>query len=267
MVAITFLGTAGTSAVVSKQFRSSGGIVLQQGDFQLHLDPGPGSLNRAKEFGINVHHTTAILVSNNTLLSCNDLNVMIDAMTHGGIEQRGLVLGSKTVLQGAGEIPSYLTPYHRKLVERIIPFDKSHKLGLDSVEISALPAKHADANATGFKIQFPRVTVSYTGDTALSEELLENLGGSDVIVLSVPFPGNKGQGSHLDTETAIKIISRTQPKLVIISNFGMEMLKADPIQEAREIQRITGIQTIAAYDGLKVASDGFGMHQSPVKGF
>ena len=39
-------------------------------------------------------------------------------------------------------------------------------------------------------------------------------------------------------------------------------------EEAREIQRITGIQTIAAKDGLLVSPQNYGNHPvSPIKGY
>ena len=68
MANIIFLGTAGSSAVVSKQLRASGGIILQVEDLQFHLDPGPGALTKAKEYGIDLQHNTAILISIITLI-------------------------------------------------------------------------------------------------------------------------------------------------------------------------------------------------------
>ena len=93
MARIIFLGTAGSSAVVSRQLRSSGGIIIQVGDLQLHIDP-TGALTKAKEYGINLHHTTAVLVSHHHINHCNDLNAVIDAMTHGGLEHRGIILAA-----------------------------------------------------------------------------------------------------------------------------------------------------------------------------
>ncbi len=63
------------------------------------------------------------------------------------------------------------------------------------------------------------------------------------------------------------MISQVRPRLAIITHFGLEMLKADPLNEAREIQRITGVQTIAAQDGLIVSPGSYGRYKSPVKGF
>lgn len=266
MARIIFLGTAGSTAVVSKQLRSSGGIVLQVEDLQFHLDPGPGALQKAKEFGVNPQHTTAVLVSHHHINHCNDLNAVVDAMTHSGIEHRGVILGSKSVLQGHEESHPFLTKYHQSLVEKIIPLEKNHKIGFDLVEVNALPAEHTDTTAIGFKFFFPKFTLSYTGDTTVTPQLLESLVGTDILILNVPYPGRKATGMNLDSAAALEIISQVRPKLVILTHFGLDMIKADPINEARELQRITGIQTIAATDGLAISTDGLAL-KSPVKGY
>ncbi len=267
MARIIFLGTAGSSAVVSRQLRSSGGIILQVEDLQFHLDPGPGALNKAKEYGVNVQNTTAILVSHNHINHCNDLNVLIEAMTHGGIEHRGIILGSKSIFQTADDCHPFLTKHHQTLVEKIIPLEKNHKVGVELIEINALSAEHTDGQAIGFKFFCPRFTLSYTGDTKLTPKLIEELTGSDVLILNVPYPGDKGTGMNLDTTAAIQIISTVRPKLAILTHFGLEMLKTDPLQEAREVQRITGVQTIAALDGLTITPEGYGQNRCPVKGY
>ncbi len=266
MASILFLGTAGSSAVVTKGLRSSGGIIIQAEELQFHLDPGPGALIKAREFGINLEHNTAVLVSHNHLNHCNDLNVVIEAMTHGGIEQRGIILGSKSVLQSMENSHPFLTRYHQNMVEKIIPLNKNHKLGIELVEINTLSAEHSDETAVGFKFFFPKFTLSYTGDTKLTSQLLEELSGTDVLILNVPYPGNSGKGMNLDTESAAKIIYQVKPKLAVLTHFGLDMIRADPINEAREIQNFTGVQTIAARDGLLISPQSYG-NKSPVKGY
>jgi len=264
---IIFLGTAGSSAVASKQLRSSGGIILQFEDLQFHIDPGPGSLQKAKEYGVSLNHTTAVLVSHNHMNHCNDLNIVVEAMTHGGLEHRGVIAAAKSVVTSLDGGHPFLSQYHQSLVEKIIPLDKNHKIGIDLVEINALPANHTDKTAVGFKFFCPRFTVSYTGDTMMTPQLVDSLMGSDVLILNVPYPGDKAEGKNLDSAAAIQIISKVQPKLTVITHFGLEMLKADPLQEAREIQRITGIQTIAAQDGLVISPESYGDYKGPVKGY
>lgn len=267
MAQIIFLGTAGSSSVVSKQLRSSGGIIIKLEDLQFHIDPGPGSLQKAKEFGVQLQHNTAVLVSHNHLNHCNDLNAVIEAMTHSGIENRGLVLGSKSVLESTDDHHPFLTKYHQNLVEKIISLEKNHKVGIELVEINTLPAEHTDKSALGFKFFCPKFTLSYTGDTIVTKELLESLSGSDILILNVPYPGDRGANLNLDTESAIKIISYTRPKVAILTHFGLEMLKADPLQEARRVQKETGVQTIAASDGLVIIPEVYGKCKSPIKGY
>lgn len=267
MTRLVFLGTAGSSAVASRQLRSSGGIIFQIDDLQFHLDPGPGALHKAKEYGVNLQHTTAVLVSHHHLNHCNDLNMVIEAMAHGGLDRRGVILASKSVVQEGEHGFPVLTKYHQSLVERVIPLEKKHKVGVELIEINAFGAEHTDSSALGFKFFCPKLTISYTGDTALTDQLLEDLAGSDVLILNVPYPGNKGTGLNLDTFSTIKIISQVRPKMAVMTHFGLEMLKADPVNEAREVQRITGVQTIAATDGLSISLDGSTFMRPNVRGF
>jgi ribonuclease BN (tRNA processing enzyme) len=267
MARIIFLGTAGSSAVVSKQLRASGGIILQLEDLQFHIDPGPGSLTKAREYGISLNNNTAVLVSHCHMNHCNDLNSVVEAMTHGGLENRGIIAASKSVLTSIDGGHPFLTKYHQSLLEKVIPLEKNHKVGIDLVEMNAIPASHTDKTAVGFKFFCPKFTLAYTGDTTLTTDLIESLMGTDILILNVPYPGDKAQGKNLDSASAIQIISKVQPKLAIITHFGLDMLKADPLQEAREIQRITGVQTIAAQDGLAISPDTFGDYKGPVKGY
>ncbi|MBI2666717.1 MBL fold metallo-hydrolase [Candidatus Woesearchaeota archaeon] len=266
MSKILFLGTAGDATVVSKQLRASGGIILELEGMQFHLDPGPGALVKAKEYGISLQHTTAILVSNNSLPRCNDLNAVIDAMTHGGLEHRGIVLGSKSVFHGNEESHPFLTKRHQQQVEKVIPLEKNHKVGIEFVEINSVAAEHDDPHALGFKFLCPKFTLSYTGDTELTSQLLEQLTGTDILILNVRYPGSQRVGKHLDTASAAALISHIKPRIAVMTHFGFEMLKADPLGEAREVQRLTGVQTIAATDGLVVSPGGYGK-MSPVVGY
>ncbi len=267
MARIIFLGTAGDSAVVSRQLRNSGGIIVQVGDLQFHLDPGPGALCNARNIGINPRHTSVIMVSNNHINHCNDLNVLIDTMTHGGIEHRGIVVGSKSIIQGDENNNPYLTNYHKSLIEKVIPVEKNHKIGIELVEVNTLPLKQLDETAVGFKIFCPKFTLTYIPNSVLTPEIMESASSSDMLIVGVPYPKDKGNGQSMDTQSAIKLVSHVRPKVAVITGFGLEMLKADPIQEAREIQRITGVQTVAAKDGLIMAPEGYGSYKNPIKGY
>ena len=75
---IIFLGTAGESLVYGKQIRASGGIIIQTDNLQCIIDPGPGSITMAAQFGINLRDTDAIFVTHNHINHCNDVNAIIN---------------------------------------------------------------------------------------------------------------------------------------------------------------------------------------------
>ncbi|MEK6938604.1 MAG: MBL fold metallo-hydrolase [Nanoarchaeota archaeon] len=265
MSSIIFLGTSGGNAV-SKQIQSAGGIIVQVEDLQFHLDPGPGALSKAKEYGINLNRNTAVLVSHNHINHCSELNPVIDAMTYCGMDHRGMVLASKSVIAGQEDMSPALTKHHATMPEKIIPMEKNHKVGIDMVEIHALSAEHTDPTAIGFKFLCPKFTLSYTGDTKVTPLLLQELAGTDILILNVPYPGNKAEGMNLDTESATKIVAAIKPKVAILTHFGFEMYKAGVLDEARDVQRATDVPTVAAKDGLLIYPESY-TNKSPVKGF
>jgi len=247
-----FLGTAGDSFVVSKQLRSSAGIIVRSGDNQFHIDPGPGSLVRAKEFDVNLRANTAIIATHKHLGHCNDVNAVIDAMTYSGFDKKGVLITNQTVVNGTADMIPYLTKYHAGCVERIVIVEPGKRVGIQDVEITACPAKHSDPHGFGIKMFTRDFVLGYTGDTAYTAELGEAYKGTDILIMNVSHPsGIKGK-DEMNTDDAIKLIKKVNPRLAIITHFGLKMLKADPIYEARIIQRETGIQVIAAKDGMVI---------------
>jgi ribonuclease BN (tRNA processing enzyme) len=250
---IIFLGTGSGKYVRGKQLRRTGGIIVQAIGNQLHIDPGPGALVTAHEYGINPRENTAILVTHNHLGHANDVNALVDATTYGGTDQQGVLIASKTVINGEDKYRAFLHPFYSSLLEKVISVGKGQRVGVNEVEILATQANHTDKNAVGFKIFTPEFVLGYTGDTEYTPGLVEQYKGCDILILNVVNPQNIREGANLCAEDAVTIISKTKPKLAIITHFNLKMLQSDPIYEAREIQKNTGIQVIAAKDGMTIS--------------
>lgn len=248
--AIIFLGTGGDSYVVGKQIRSSGGIVLQINENQFHLDPGPSSLLMAKEVGVNLRVNTALFVTHNHLNHCNDINAVIDSMTYGGFDKKGVLIASNSVVNGSEDSCPALQSYYKKCLERFIVLNEDQKVGINEVEIQALKARHSESSAIGFKFFTPNFTLTYSGDTKYSAEVVEEYKNSNILILNVPFLKKDKENDGLCKEDAIKIINAVKPNLTIITHFGIDFVKADPLYEVREIQKQTNCQVIAAKDGM-----------------
>jgi len=249
---IIFLGTAGESLVYSNQICASGGIILHIDGMQFVLDPGPGTLTKAAEYGVNLRDTTAVFVSHNHINHCNDVNAAITAMTYNGLDKKGVLISNKSCYNGNDDSLPYITKHSKKLVEKSIILTSGQKLAIGNIELLALATKQKDPTTIGLRLFGPKFNIVYSSDTAYFRELGEDYKNCDILILNVTYPfGIKGK-ALLSCEEAIKVINKAKPKLVILTHFGIKMLKADPLYEAREIQKATGIQVIAAKDGMAI---------------
>jgi len=249
---LVFLGTGGDAIVVGKQLRSAGGLILQVEDNQFHIDPGPGSLARARDYGVNLRNNVAVLVSHNHMNHANDINAVINAMTLGGLDPKGVLVTNKSTSYGSDELDPYLTKYHRNLIERSLVLEAGQRVGINEVEIKGTRTEHTDPDCIGFKFQTPKFVLGYTSDTGYTIALVEDFKDVDILVLNVVHPRDTKEKHHLNIEDVLRLLPQIKPKLAILTHFGIKMEETDILNEARSIQRETQIQTIAARDGMAI---------------
>lgn len=266
MVKIIFLGTAGSSSVLAKSNRLSGGVIVQSDEAQLHINPGPGIVTAARSTGVDLRNTICFLVTDSNLLHCDDLNLAVDIMTFSGIERRGLLVASNSVINGNEDEHPFLSVRHKNLLEKVVVLEGDNKIGLGQVEIRPIEVDSSDSSAVGYKLIFPRFTISYPGDTLYSEALLERLSGSDILILPLAKLEREEGEKVLDVFSVQELVQKVSPKLAILTGFGTDVIREGPIDIVREIQRATGVQCIAAKEGLVLTPEGL-TKRSPVSGY
>ena len=247
---IIFLGTGTGRFARGKQLRATGGIILQLEENQFHIDPGPGATVRAMQNNVNLRANTSILISHSHIGHCNDVNAVIDAMTYSGLDKQGVLISTNRLVNGSEEHMPYLTSFHRDCLEKVIIIEPGQKAAVNEIEIRALYAKHTEESTIGFKLMTPYFILVYSSDTEYSPKLIEEYKGTNILILNVHSPKDEYVAGSLNTMNATKIIEKVKPKLTIIQHFSKRMIEADPIQEAREIQKQTKCQVIAAKDGM-----------------
>ena len=89
----------------------------------------------------------------------------------------------------------------------------------------------------GYTFKLPDCVLTYITDTVNLRKIKDY--SCDILVLSV----------HQQHE---KLITKLKPRLAILTYFTLPMHKKNPLYLARELQQSTGVQTIAAHDGLTV---------------
>ena len=109
-----------------------------------------------------------------------DNNAVVDAMTYGGLDKKGVLVTNQTVVNGSEGIKPYLTNFHKNCLERIIVLDTGQKLAIEDVEVNALPADNPfDPSAIGFKFYTPEFVLGYSSDTSYSKALIKAYQGCD----------------------------------------------------------------------------------------
>lgn len=244
---IIFLGTAGDSFVLNRQKRTAAGIVLQHNNTQIHLNPGPNATLQAKLSGIDPTKTTAVVVTDNTLLHCHDAHAVIDMMTLGCFDTKGLLLAAKSAVKG--DQPTIHQSY-QDAVERTIILEQGNKVEYNGIQITGIPIKNSDHYAIGIKIITDIFSLAYIGKTKYTTKMKEDCKGVEILILELALLQLKKREDGLSLAEAEKLITEVKPQVAIVTGFGIEILKEDMLELTRNLNRTTHVQVIAAHDGF-----------------
>jgi phosphoribosyl 1,2-cyclic phosphodiesterase len=56
---------------------------------------------------------------------------------------------------------------------------------------------------------------------------------------------------HLAVDDFVRIVEQVKPEMAIMTHFGMSMVKENPDLVAEKLSKETGINVVAAYDGMR----------------
>jgi ribonuclease BN (tRNA processing enzyme) len=242
---LTFLGTAGARLMVASQILASGGLWLDLGGVEILLDPGPGTLVQATKRKLKASKLQAIILSHRHLDHSADVNIMIEAMTEGGLRRKGILFAPSDALEEDPVVLHYLRPY----LERIETLEEGKSYSIGEISFHT-PIRHQHAGETyGVVFETPRHTISCLVDTRFFEELCLHYKG-DLLILNVVRLEPGGPFDHLSAAEAGEIIKELKPKAAILTHFGMTMWRAKPWEVARRLSDETGVRVIAARDGM-----------------
>jgi len=244
---IKFLGTGGARVVVARQLRASGGIWLSLDGTNLLIDPGPGSLTRCFSSRPKLDPTTlnGIIISHKHLDHAGDINTMIEAMTIGGKEKRGVVLAPTDALYGDDPI---IYKYLRSYVDGIGELKEKGRYKIGNVKIQ-IPVKHLHGVETyGLIFKGKKTSVAYISDTKYFPGL-EKKYKADIIIINVLMMLYY-KYNHLCVDDVRTIVETAKPKVTILTHFGNWILRAGPEKIAKQLSKQTGCKIIAARDGM-----------------
>lgn len=257
---IVFLGTGGGRINLIRQMRWTGGFRINSAVVNIHVDPGPGALIRSLQLGQDPLKIDALAVTHAHIDHCNDANLMVEAMSNYALKKKGLLIGSRNLLEDPDE--RFITKYHLEHCGEIFcPLFRNSELEKKEFRTDKGPfrmdfikVRHDETSAFGFKLYIEEKVIGYTSDTNFFPELGSLFSGCDYLIINILKPRYDGIPDHLETRHAIGILTVAKPKLAIINHMGIAMIRAGPASRARMIEDATGVRTIAARDGQKIRS-------------
>ncbi|MFC1958660.1 MBL fold metallo-hydrolase [Chloroflexota bacterium] len=179
---ITFLGTGGARFMIISQLLASGGIWLNLSGTEILVDPGPGCIVQVTKRKLKAEKLSAIILSHRHLDHSADINIMVEAMSQGGLKRHGWLFAPIDSLETEPVIFSYLRGYLDGV--EVLQEGKSYSVG--DVSFST-PVRHIHRVETyGMVFKTAGHTFSYIADTRYFEGLCQHYGG-ELLIINLAF--------------------------------------------------------------------------------
>jgi phosphoribosyl 1,2-cyclic phosphodiesterase len=238
------MGTAGARFMVAKQVAASGGLFIEDGDTRICLDPGPGAIVQYAKREIDLTTIDAIVVSHRHLDHSGDVNVMVEAMTDGGFQHRGMLFCPSDALDEDPVVLKYLRRFPREIV-RLAP-ETSYSVNGMTFTTSARHVHQAETYGFRFGDRLGWVTDSaYYDDIALQHK-------ANVMVIHTVLLHCRPELPHLCVDDVERIIREAKPRLAILTHYGLTVWRANPQEIAADMTQRLGIEVQAARDGMTI---------------
>jgi phosphoribosyl 1,2-cyclic phosphodiesterase len=248
---VRFIGTGGARVVAASQIRSTGGLWLNYRNTNLYIDPGPGAIVRLRTTPEHLEPTNldGIILTHRHLDHANDVNVLIEAMTESGHRKKGRLFCPEDAL---GE-DAVVFRYVREYLEGIELLRQGATFHVKDISFS-VPIRHIHSvEAYGAVFELNK-KVGLITDTRYFEEL-PDFYRTEILIVNVlrtkPILEND-RIDHLSLADFAEIITRVRPDIAIMTHLGKTIIREKPHLLAKALKKKTGIEVIAAYDGMRL---------------
>jgi len=241
---LTFMGTAGARFMVARQVAASGGLFVEEGDTKISLDPGPGAVVQYARRQVDLTTLDAIVISHRHLDHVGDVNVMLEAMTDGGFQHRGVLYCPSDALDDDPVVLRYVRRFPREIV-RLAPNTLYSVNGL-SFTTSGRHSHQVETYGFRFGEKLGWITDSEYYDGIAEQHR------ADVMVIHTVLLNCHAGLPHLCVADVERIVREAKPKIAFLTHYGTTVWHAGPAAIASDLSQRTGVDVRAAADGLSI---------------
>jgi ribonuclease BN (tRNA processing enzyme) len=207
----------GTGTAIPRIERGSSAYLVTAGGVKVLVDVGPAVVRRLLERGYEVDDVDVIILTHFHVDHTADLSTFFFACNYGRVPRRRplTVIGGKGLARfyrGLCAVYPWIAPRTYDLTMlRLV--NGSRKIA--GLTITTVPVNH---NPESIAVRLDENgSVTFSGDTDVSVNLVRLAAGTDTLVAECAFPERKVKG-HLNLAALDRIVQRAQPKRVILTH-------------------------------------------------
>lgn len=228
---ITILGS-GTCVPSLK--RSSCSVLVQIDTTVLLFDSGPGTMRRLLEAGVTIDKITYVFFSHLHPDHSGELVPFLFATKYPESYRRRLPFTIVAAKGFSGFYEKLRLAYGQWIelvpgIMKIVELDNKGRDHLDcgSFDVDSLPMSHTD-ESLAYRITTSRgVSIVYSGDTDVCENLVTLAEEADVLICESALPDEMKVPGHLTPSLAGKIATRAGVKKLVLTHFYPECDSVD----------------------------------------
>jgi len=207
----------GTGTCVPSLHRGSSSYLVQTRQLNILIDVGPSVVRRLLESGVTTRDVDIIILTHFHVDHTADFSTFLFASNYD-VEARTKRLsvvagrGLNDFYKGLLAVYPWLTPKSYEISFHELSEGTMHEGGLS---ITTAPMQHNN-ESIGARVE-DRKSVTFSGDTDYSKNLVNLAADTDLLVSECSFPERKVEG-HLNLETLQKIVEQAHPRRVLLSH-------------------------------------------------
>lgn len=258
---IKYLGTSGGRFSMIRQLRSTGGLWFRYGGIQGVIDPGPGSLAHicSSRPALDAASADVVMLTHKHIDHSTDVNVIVEAMTHGGFDLRGMLVATDDSLRGADPV---VLKYSQKRIPKIKIPEEGGKIELGK-DVVAEPVIHLHHGVDCFGYIFRKEGLREWGiisDSRMMPYFRSRYSACDFLSINATFPDRKPRLDHISIAEARDLLTKIHPKLAVLTHLGAMLTSGDGAHFLENLD-LPETRLVAATDGMTIDLDTLNIYQ------
>ena len=248
---LKYLGTSGGRFSMIRQLRATGGLWFRYGGVQGVIDPGPGSLARicAAQPELDLSSADVVMLTHKHIDHSTDVNVIIEAMTHGGFDSRGMLVAPDDALFGPDPV---VLRYAQKKIPKVKIPEEGGKIDIGGVVVEPVIHLHHGVDCFGYIFRADGLpTWGMISDSRMMPYFRARYSSCAFLSINATFPDKRPKLDHISIAEARELLAKIHPKTAALTHLGA-MLTTSGEHECLRNLDTPETKIVPATDGMVV---------------